>query len=227
VLAGKTSARQGRGGRSSLGGGIPAQQRVLGAQGRKTVRRLLEAGLAEFGARGVHAVSVDDVVRRARTSHGTFYLYFSNKEDLFKALLRDALHDMRIITDEFPVVTRDAAGQAVLGSWVRRFCDVYAAHAAVIRVLSQAEIVGEEIWRSGLQTLFRLAEAITTGMTAARPGSARGTAQPDELTALACLMMLERVNYLMSVGVALPGEQMADRLTAILYAAFPAAGPGT
>ena len=115
------------------------------------------------------------MVRRARTSHGTFYLYFSNKEDLFKALLRDALHDMRIITDEFPVVTRDAAGQAALGGWVRRFCDVYAAHAAVIRVLSQAEIVGEEIWRSGLQTLFRLAEAITTGMTAARPGSARGS----------------------------------------------------
>ena len=53
MLAGKTSARQGRGGQSSLGGGIPAQQRVLGAQGRKTVRRLLEAGLAEFGARGL------------------------------------------------------------------------------------------------------------------------------------------------------------------------------
>jgi AcrR family transcriptional regulator len=242
VLASKTSARQGQGGRSSLGGGIPAQQRVLGAQGRKTVRRLLEAGLAEFGARGVHTVSVDDVVRRARTSHGTFYLYFSNKEDLFKALLRDALHDMRIITDEFPVVTRDAAGQAALGSWVRRFCDVYATHAAVIRVLSQAEIVGEEIWRSGLQTLFRLAEAITTGMTAARPGGTSapaggpgrpgsngvpGPGEPDELTALACLMMLERVNYLVSVGVALPQDQMADRLTAILYAAFPAAGPGT
>jgi AcrR family transcriptional regulator len=42
-------------------------------------------------------VSVDDVVRRAQTSHGTFYLYFSNKEDLFKALLRDALHPLRRI----------------------------------------------------------------------------------------------------------------------------------
>jgi AcrR family transcriptional regulator len=63
VLAATTAARQvpvvGRR-RSSLRGGIPAQRRVLGAQGRKTVRRLLEAGLAEFGTRGVHAVSVDD-----------------------------------------------------------------------------------------------------------------------------------------------------------------------
>ena len=228
MLAGKTPARQVPAGprhRSSQGGGIPAQQRVLRAQGRETVRRLLEAGLAEFSARGLHAVSVDDVVRRARTSHGTFYLYFSNKEDLFKALLRDALHDMKIITDDFPVVTRNEAGRAALRGWVQRFCDIYLAHAAVIRVLSQAEIVGEVVWRSGLQNLFRLAEAITTGMTAARREVPGGPGQQDELTALACLMMLERVNYLISVGVRLPRNDMADRLSAILYAAFPSAQP--
>ena len=45
--------------RPSLGGGQPAQGRELGAQGRKTVRRLLEAGLAEFDERGFQAVRVD------------------------------------------------------------------------------------------------------------------------------------------------------------------------
>jgi DNA-binding MarR family transcriptional regulator len=84
-------------------------------------------------------MSVDDVVRRAQTSHGSFYLYFPDKEDLFKALPRDALHEMKIITDEFPVVTRNEAGQATLRGWVQRFCDIYLAHAAVIRVLSQPE----------------------------------------------------------------------------------------
>ena len=162
-------ARSGAGGRPrrpSLGGGIPAQERELGAQGRQTVRRLLEAGLAEFDERGFQAVRVDDVVRRAKTSHGTFYLYFANKEDLFKTLLRDALHDMAIITGEFPVVTRNEAGRTALRDWIRRFCDTYAAHAAVIRSLSQAELVSEDVWGDGLQLLFRLAEAITQGMTA-------------------------------------------------------------
>src|SRR3984893_7065877 len=149
--------------RPSLGGGAPAQDRELRAQGGETVRRLLDAGMVECESRGFHGVRVDDVVRRAGISHGTFYLYFSNKEDLFKALLRDALHDMKIITDDFPVVTRNEAGRAALRRWVQRFCDIYLAHAAVIRVLSQAEIVGEVVWRSGLQNLFRLAEAITTG----------------------------------------------------------------
>ena len=232
--------------RPSLGGGSPAQHRELRAQGRQTVRRLLEAGLAEFDERGYQAVRVDDIVRRARTSHGTFYLYFANKDDFFKTLLRDALHDMGVITDAFPVVTRNDAGRAALRQWVHSFCETYAAHAPVIRTLSQADLVGEEVWGDGLQLLFRLAEAITQGMTAASPqwqtaaaggmnglasglGAAGGetagdgTAAPAghaELTAVACLMMLERVNYLLSVEVRLPRDEMVDRLTAIIFAAF-------
>src|SRR5499426_2941664 len=217
--------------RGRAGGGRPAQDRELRAQGRQTVRRLLEAGLAEFDERGFQAVRVDDIVRRARTSHGTFYLYFANKDDFFKALLRDALHDMGVITDAFPVVTRDDAGRAALREWVHTFCDTYAAHAAVLRILSQADLVGEEVWGDGLQLLFRLAEAITQGMTAsvraARAAAAPPGTTPEELapghaelTAVACLMMLERVNYLLSVEVRLPKDEMVDRLAAIIYAAF-------
>jgi AcrR family transcriptional regulator len=206
--------------RPSQRGGTPAQGRALGAQGQQTVRKLLAAGLAELDERGFQAVRVDDVVRRANTSHGTFYLYFANKDDLFKALLQDALHDMGVITDEFPVVTSNAAGRAALRRWVERFCDTYAAHSTVIRILSQAEIVGEEVWGDGLKLLFRLAEAITQGMTAAGDSAGRELAEHAELTAVACLMMLERVNYLLSVEVRLPRDEMIDRLTAIIYAAF-------
>ena len=203
--------------RPSLGGGTPAQDRELRAQGRETVRRLLEAGMVEFEERGFQGVRVDDVVSRAGISHGTFYLYFSNKEDLFKALLRDALDDMAQVTDAFPVVTRNEAGRAALQRWVGEFCETYSAHAAVIRTLSQAEIVSEDIWGDGLKLLFRLAEAMAQGMTAAT-----GAADHAELTAVACLMMLERVNYLMSVEVMLPREEMVERITAIMFASFGA-----
>src|SRR6266581_6316430 len=207
--------------RPSLGGGTPAQERELGRQGRETVRKLLEAGLIEFDERGFQAVRVDDVVRRAKTSHGTFYLYFANKDDLFKALLSDALVDMAALVDEFPVVTRNEAGRAALRRWVNSFCDTYAAHASVIRILSQAEVVGEEVFGDGLQVMFRLSEAITQGMTAA-VGSAGHDAPAGhaELTALALLMMVERVNYLLTVEVRLPRDEMVDRLTAIIFAAF-------
>jgi AcrR family transcriptional regulator len=219
--------------RPSLSGGIPAQGRELGVQGRLTIRRLLDAGLAEFDERGFQGVRVDDVVRRAKTSHGTFYLYFANKDDLFRTLLQDALHDMQLITDDFPVVTPNQAGRAALRHWIERFTDTYGAHATVIRILSQAEIVGEEVYGDGLRLLFKLSEAITQGMTAASGASAdEGTGPAEhgqtehrqtehaELTALACLMMLERINYLLSVEVRLPRAEMIDRLSAIIYAAF-------
>jgi AcrR family transcriptional regulator len=211
--------------RPSLDGGTPAQERELGRQGRETVRKLLEAGLAEFDDKGFQAVRVDDVVRRAKTSHGTFYLYFANKDDLFRTLLRDALHDMEIITGDFPVVTRNDAGREALRNWVAQFFDTYAAHASVLRILSTADDVDEDVYGDGLQVMFRVAEAITQGMTAATaagrgPEGADRVPEHAELTAVACLMMLERVNYLLSVEVRLPRDEMIDRLSAIMYAAF-------
>ena len=215
--------------RPSLGGGEPAKGRQLRRQGRETVSKLLEAGLAEFDERGYQAVTVDDVVRRAKTSHGTFYLYFSNKDDLFKTLLRDTLHDMEVITDDFPVVTLNEAGRDALRSWVRKFCDTYAAHAAVIRVLSQAEF-GEEVYSDGLQLSFRMAEVVTQGLTAATGGE-HGTPDGDtsqhaRLTAMALLLMLERMNYLLGAGVQLPRDEMVDIATTVFYSTFlPTACP--
>lgn len=208
--------------RPSVDGGVPALQRELGAHGRDTVRRLLKAGLAEFEEAGFQAARVEDIVRRAKTSHGTFYLYFANKDDLFRTLLRDALVDMAVITDEFPIVTSNDAGRAALRRWVQSFCDTYAAHATVIRILSQAEIVGDSVFSDGLQLFFRLSEVMTQGMTAAQaiPAGEGVLTEHAELTAVACLMMLERINFIMSAEVKLPKEEMIDRLTAIIYAAF-------
>jgi AcrR family transcriptional regulator len=205
--------------RPSLGGGTPAQDRELRAQGRETVRKLLEAGMIEFEERGFHGVRVDDVVRRAGSSHGTFYLYFSNKEDLFKALLKDALHDMEIVAGDFPVVTSDDTGLRILRQWVRMFFKAYASHATVIRILSQADLVPEEVFGDGLKLFFSIAEAMTTGMTAAAEAAGKHQ-EHAQLTAVACLMMLERVNYLISAEVPLPEDEMADRIADIMYAAF-------
>jgi AcrR family transcriptional regulator len=206
-------------GRPSLGGGAPAQDRELRAQGRETVRKLLEAGMIEFEQRGFHGVRVDDVVRRAGISHGTFYVYFSNMDDLFKALLRDALHDMEIVAGDFPVVTSDGTGLTVLRDWVRKFFNAYAAHATVLRILSQADLVPEEVFGDGLRVLFSIAEAMTTGMTAAAEIAGRHH-EHAELTAVACLLMLERINYLISAEIQLPVEEMIDRIADIMFAAF-------
>jgi AcrR family transcriptional regulator len=54
-------------------------------------QELLEAALAEFVARGYAATRLDEVARRAGVSKGTLYLYYENKAELFKAVVRQSL----------------------------------------------------------------------------------------------------------------------------------------
>src|SRR6478752_3332920 len=97
--------------------GTPAAARELRPQGRKTMRKLLDAGMRVFAERGFPASRVDDIVRAARTSHGTFYLYFANKEDLLRALAVECATEMDALADGLGVITPDDAGSAEL----RRF----------------------------------------------------------------------------------------------------------
>src|SRR5499427_7911296 len=60
---------------------------------RKTARpaEILDAALAAFAERGFAATRLDDVAARAGITKGTLYLYFSSKEELFKAVVRQQL----------------------------------------------------------------------------------------------------------------------------------------
>lgn len=57
---------------------------------RKEARpqELLAAALEQFVARGFAATRLEDVARQAGVSKPTLYLYFANKEELFKAVVR-------------------------------------------------------------------------------------------------------------------------------------------
>jgi AcrR family transcriptional regulator len=60
---------------------------------RRSERReaILDAALAEFAARGFATTRLDDIARRAGVAKGTLYLYFHDKESLFKELVRSRL----------------------------------------------------------------------------------------------------------------------------------------
>ena len=62
---------------------------------RKEARpgELLDAALSLFVSKGFSATKVEDVAASAGVSKGTLFLYFSSKEDLFKAVIRANLAD--------------------------------------------------------------------------------------------------------------------------------------
>jgi len=52
---------------------------------------ILAAALDVFTDRGFAATKLEDIARRAGVTKGTIYLYFENKEALFKALIRQTI----------------------------------------------------------------------------------------------------------------------------------------
>ena len=54
-------------------------------------RQIVDAALAIFGEHGLAASRLDDIAKRAGLSKGTIYLYFPNKEELFREVVRQTV----------------------------------------------------------------------------------------------------------------------------------------
>lgn len=54
-------------------------------------REICSAALEVFGEKGFAAARLDEIARRAGVSKGTLYLYFKDKEDLFRAVVRNTV----------------------------------------------------------------------------------------------------------------------------------------
>src|SRR5438309_1677126 len=176
----------------SARGGVPAQERELRAQGKKTMRKLLDAAMVVFEKRGYHAARVDDIVKVARTSHGTFYLYFSNKEDLFRALLADVGEEVNAILETLGEVGPDEAGYRELRGWLARFSDMYVHYGPVIRAWTEAEVEGDDVGRVGEELLAQVAATLIDRIQEATPP---GADLDPQVAALAMVAMIERLHY--------------------------------
>jgi AcrR family transcriptional regulator len=147
--------------------GEPASRRALRSQGRKTMRKLLDAAMVVFARRGYHAARVDDIVKVARTSHGTFYLYFSNKEDLLRALVGEAGEVVASLDNALGTVGPTDQGWHELRGWMERFSEAWQRYAPVLRAwtdlaMSDAELSAQAHAAAGSVSLTlarRIAEA--------------------------------------------------------------------
>lgn len=54
-------------------------------------REICAAALEVFAEKGFAAAKLDEIAKRAGVSKGTLYLYFNDKEQLFRAVVRDAV----------------------------------------------------------------------------------------------------------------------------------------
>jgi AcrR family transcriptional regulator len=191
--------------------------REMRAQGRKTMRRLLDAGMRVFADRGFHAARVDDIVRAARTSHGTFYLYFTNKEDLLRALATECAHDLSALAGTLGPVGPDAAGYAELRGFLGRFFATYRRYGPVIRAWMEGHVDDRAVSALGVQSFTDIATALGRRMHEA------GT-DGDDASVQALMAMLERYAYfLVSRRLDFDTDAMLDTVTHLVHRGFFAA----
>ena len=205
-----------RSGKPAGRAGRPASSRALRARGKITRRRLLDAGAQAFAARGYYATRVDDIVKIAETSHGTFYLYFSNKEDLFSALAAEVGAAMQEHAESLGELTPGPAGYVALRTWIADLSGLYSEYGPVIRAWTEAEIGSSEFGRLGTDVLAQFTRVFTQRITAAAPAGLDAT-----IASLALVAMLERLHYyVLSDQVRVDHEAMVDTLARVVHASL-------
>lgn len=79
---------------------------------RKDARslELLDAASVIFGEKGYQHTKLEDIAAHAGVTRATLYLYYKNKEDIFRATVTSAVESRRVLIDELEAIRgRDAA----------------------------------------------------------------------------------------------------------------------
>ncbi len=205
--------------------GTPARNRALRAQGQKTLAKLLDAGLTVLGDRGYAAARVDDIVREAKLSHGTFYLYFANKEDLFAALAEECSRDMRALAASLGPVDHRPEGEAELRRWLAEFLAIYRRHGPIIRAWMEDQVADKAITRIGVKAFRAITDALHERVREARPPHLGH----KTVASTALLAMIERFAYFASSrDIGFDDDTVVASLAIVIHRGFfgaPVPGP--
>ena len=82
---------------------------------------IMDAALQEFVAHGFAAARLEDVARRAGCTKGTIFLYFANKQELFKEMVRalvlPRLEQAETLVEQHQGSYRDLLEQLIRARW--------------------------------------------------------------------------------------------------------------
>ena len=180
------------------------------------MRKLLDAAMEVFDQRGYHATRINDVVEVAETSHGTFYLYFSNKEDLLAALVAEAAAEGLALRDT--VRTTEAIGSTRdgLALWIRQYSVFWVHHAPLMRVWTELAAIDPRLGRLVRRTLGAMEEALAERIT----DTAAADGVDPRAAALAVLSMLDRFHFLREFVGEPVDDAALETLTDIVHRAL-------
>jgi AcrR family transcriptional regulator len=108
---------------------------ALAAQpGKRALRSMLVVANRLIAERGYRGLRVDDVIKAAAISRGSFYTYFENIDDFVRAMGVRAIQEASEVVRDLPLTpTRTSLRQ-----WLRRYADVHVKTGLLVRVWIEA-----------------------------------------------------------------------------------------
>jgi AcrR family transcriptional regulator len=202
-VAGRSGRAEGR----TRGGWVPAgtaaARRVAHgerttAKGLRTRDELVAAARRVFERDGYYSARVADIVADAGVAHGSFYTYFSSKQEAFLAV-------MRAVGAQFAEAIagppgdrnrgRDESAREALDRSNRRYLDAYRANSVIWALAEQVATIDPEIHEIRLRGRRQHVERVAATI---RRWQQRGIADPGidpHTTAGALVSMLSNFAY--------------------------------
>ena len=134
AAARKSSASQ----RRSKSGG------ALTEKGEQTRAGLIDAARKVFERDGYVDTRVADIVEAAGVAHGTFYIYFQSKKEVFKAVIQAEQSEIEAIARKSSSPEATTALKAIEAS-NRAYLEGYAHHRRLMAIWAQVAMLEPEI----------------------------------------------------------------------------------
>ncbi|MFB4204941.1 HTH-type transcriptional regulator BetI [wastewater metagenome] len=122
------------------------------ARGERTRQKLLDAAEEEFGEKGFHSASISNITHRAGVAQGTFYIYFSSKEAILRALVEHMSRELRRSQSEAVRGCSDRIEVERTG--FRQFLRFALAHKNLYRIVMQSQFVDPDVHQRYYETLL-------------------------------------------------------------------------
>lgn len=130
---------------STVGLSLPERIEGLTKRAANTVQALVAAGAEQFRIIGYHRTSVDDIVEVAGFARGTFYKYFSEKQDLLTTLCIDASNSAIEQAQTLRDIDLTDPDDSALREWLTTFANFLAYYAGSIEVWTEQAAESEII----------------------------------------------------------------------------------
>jgi len=120
------------------------------SRSRETLRRILAAADEVFSERGYSGTTIAEIIKRAGIGHGTFWLYFHNKEDLVQYMLKEMVEEFESFpwygadnVDGISVVTLSDVENIIRG-----VVDIFSRYSSIHPLVVQASLESEDFRKS-------------------------------------------------------------------------------